>query len=322
MNDRRSRLNRARPPQALRRGAALYVAVTATTMIVSVLGLSAMAIVRIERRQASAVNTRQIARSHARSAVELALQRINGDPNWRSNYANDAETAVTSLGNASAGSISWSVVDSDGDTENADAALRLKGIGRIGSTVQVSSVGIQVAPSQLRGQASGLTNDNVDNDEWWCQYVRPTPPPGALGWRITSVEIYARTATAGQTFHVRLYKPLANNMPSVTAIDSVENIPSGSVGGWRWYPIAFSGSYWISPSEGVCLALESATASDPIDIMYNSSVSESNSALIRGYPAWQSPPDTAKALRYRIHGYYSNSNGVQPIPGAWDWDVP
>ena len=100
------------------------------------------------------MNTRQIARSHARSGVELALQRINTDPSWRSNYTNGVETTVLSLGSGSTGSVSWSLTDTDGELDNSDGVLRLRGSDRIGSTVQVSSVEVRAGETSAHASQS------------------------------------------------------------------------------------------------------------------------------------------------------------------------
>lgn len=132
-----------RKPVSRRRGVALYVSVLATATIVSVLALSAVAVVRLERKQAEAINARLAARANARSAVELALRVLNNDSNWRTTYANNAETTPVSLGPNGAGTLSWKLFDVDGNLTNADVELWLKGIGRVGDAVQVSSLQIK-----------------------------------------------------------------------------------------------------------------------------------------------------------------------------------
>ncbi len=242
------RLKWKRPPQSLRRGAALYVAVTGTTMIVSVLALSAMAIVRIERQQAVSTNERQIARSHARSGVELALQRINSDPSWRSNYANGVETTVPSLGNSSSGSISWSLSDTDADLDNSDGVLRLKGIGRVGDTVQVSSV--QIRAGEVAGllrsydNTLGAASDDVSSSKWWGQYFKPNLPADANGWVVTSVQVRIKQNVA-RWFSVRLYGAGGGNVPSGTVIESLDVHSSSVPLTFTWYTIPFAGSTWL-----------------------------------------------------------------------------
>jgi Tfp pilus assembly protein PilX len=202
--------------QPTRRGAALYVAVTATAMVVSVLALGALSVVRIERRQATTINNRLIARTHARSAVELALRSIANDSNWRTTYANNVETARQSLGANSTGTVSWVLTDVDGSLTNVDVELWLKGIGRVGDTVQVSSIRLSpddVYSDNLRSNtasdgiilgigADGATDD-LKFDSWWGQYFKPNLPAGAKYWRISRVDIVAYRRNSSRLFNVQ-----------------------------------------------------------------------------------------------------------------------
>ncbi|HYO26327.1 MAG TPA: hypothetical protein VEQ85_15405 [Lacipirellulaceae bacterium] len=313
-------------PTTLRRGAAVYMAVLSTTLIVSVLGLTAAAIVRVERREVTAINNRLAARSNARSAVELALRRIASDSNWRMTYANGVETTAQSLGASARGTVSFKLVDSDGSLTDSDTNLRIKGIGRLGSTVQVSSVQIlpgPVGPGQLRAHTttSSTSTDTLEDDKWWAQFIKPTLPSGANGWRISGIDLYIRRETGARTFRVRIYSPLATNWPS-GIIDSVDLTSNSVPTDFGWYSVPFNGAYWLDANEGVVIALETNASQQPVGLRYSSgSVSEANSALIRGNPSWNSY-ETNKALHYRIHGYYTTSDGVAPIAGTWTWDVP
>jgi Tfp pilus assembly protein PilX len=333
MNRCPPRLNRVRPPQALRRGAALYVAVTGTTMIVSVLGLSAMAIVRIERQQAMSVNARQIARSHARSAVELGLQRINSNPSWRTIYSNGVETTVPALGNNSIGSVSWSLSDADGDLANSDGVLRLKGIGRIGSTVQVSSVEVRAGETAgvLRknenvtlGIYDDSQNDTLRNNKWWTQYLIPALPTGANGWRITGVAVRARRNVAGQLFSVRLYRLSGGNF---TLLEGAEGLNSNSVpASYGWFTVPFAGTTPLEVGDGICLVLHTTSTSSPIRLSFDNDVDSPdniNSALARDRSSLDADDFTSsEALQYRIEGAYTTSDDVRAEPHTWDWDTP
>ncbi len=108
------------------------------------------------------------------------------------------------------------LVDADGNLNNADVELKLKGIGRVGESVQVSTLSlasseIPVGPTQLRSQnvLLNLTEGQLDNDHWWCQYLKPDLPSNATRWWVTSVEIYCRRVNGSRTFQVRLYEPLS-----------------------------------------------------------------------------------------------------------------
>jgi len=121
-----------------RRGAALYVAVFSTALICSLLGLAALNIVAVEREQSAQSNDMLTARMNARAAVELALHRINNDPDWRTNYVSGAETTPQQLGPNGEGTLSWVIEDSDGSLTDEDTQLSLRGIGRVGDVVQVA----------------------------------------------------------------------------------------------------------------------------------------------------------------------------------------
>jgi hypothetical protein len=320
--------------QRTRRGSAMFVAVTATAMIVSVLALAALSIVRIERRQATTINNRLIARTNARSAVELALHEIGANSTWRTDHANGVETTPRSLGVSATGSVSWILWDEDGSLTNVDTKLWLKGIGRVGNTVQVSSIRLSpddVFDNNLRSNAAsdGIIlgigadgdSDDLKSDEWWGQYFKPSLPAGAIYWRISRVDIVASRRNSNRQFNVRLYQAAANGLPNGAAIDSV-SVNSNSVSGsMNSYRADFSGEAWLAAGAGACVTLETTESQPPIRISYDTNVSASNSALIQGAPAWNSV-DTGEALEYRVYGYYRTSDEVLPLAGTWVWDSP
>ena len=303
---------------------ALYIMVMSTALIVSVLGLAGLTIVRIERKQASSMNGRLIARSNARSAVDLALRVTANDSGWRTTYTNGVESTPQSLGPNGTGTVSWVLEDTDGSLTDVDTNLRLKGIGRVGNIVQVSSIGAKtvVGPQELRSQTNqtDFSDDGVKDAKWWCQYLKVSLPAGATGWRITSVEIYCKRHRHNRTLNVRIYEPLATNMPSSTTNDSVDISSNAFSDAWQWQTIEFSGTYLLDPADGVCIAFE--TTREPIKLRYTSGgVSEPDSALIRGDDEDWDSYETDKALLYRVHGIYI-SHEMQPIMGSWLWDTP
>jgi hypothetical protein len=119
---------------------ALYALVVITALLCSVLGLAGLTVVRLEREGMQGSSDILDARQNARSAVELALRVLANDTNWRTNYSNGVETALQSLGASGTGTVSWMIEDIDGDLTDSDTELRIHGIGRVGNTVQVSSL--------------------------------------------------------------------------------------------------------------------------------------------------------------------------------------
>jgi hypothetical protein len=316
-----------------RRSAALYVAVTGTTMIVSVLALSSIAIVRIERRQATAVNSSLVARANARSAVELVLHRINSNPDWRTNYFHNVESPALPLGTASQGTVSWKITDSDGDLDNSDGVLRLKGIGRNGNTVQVSSVEIRAGETTgvLRKNeivSNGVYNDGqsgmLQQNRWWAQYFKASLPAGANGWRITSVAVRAVRNSTGRPFSVRLYRVSGGNL---TLLEGVEGLSSNSVPTtFGWYTVPFAGTTPLEVGDAIYLALYTTATTPPIRLSYDNDVDPPdniNSALARDRTNIEADDFTmSEALQYRIEGAYTTSNDVVPVAATWDWDTP
>ena len=140
-----SRRDRVRRP----RGAALYVLVLSVSLVVSLVGMAGLAVVRIERQRAAAAGELLRARANARSAVELALAVIHSDPDWRTRFTNAVETPPQTLVPGGKGAVSWILQDSDGSLAVPDTDLRLKGVGRVGSVVQVSSIKIDGTPVLL-----------------------------------------------------------------------------------------------------------------------------------------------------------------------------
>ncbi len=70
-----------------RRGS-VYIVVLGSALAVAVIGLSALAVVRINRRSARDTAGLQQARFYAQSAIEMGLFHINADPSWRTTYPN------------------------------------------------------------------------------------------------------------------------------------------------------------------------------------------------------------------------------------------
>jgi hypothetical protein len=277
------------------------------------------------------INNRLIARTYARSAVELALRTIANNSNWRTTHANNVESPRQSLGANSTGTVSWVLTDVDGSLTNVDVELWLKGIGRVGETVQVSSIRLspdEVYSDNLRSNAGSdgilgiggdKASDDLKFDDWWGQYFKPNLPAGAKYWRISRVDIIAYRRNSNRLFNVRLYRAGASRLPAGSAIDSVSVNSNSLSTSMQTYGVNFSGAAWLNATDGACITLETTESQPPIRISYDTNVSAENSALIHGNPTWTSS-DTDDGLEYRVYGYYRTSDEVHPLAGTWLWD--
>ena len=142
----------------LRRGSS-YVALLGVSMIVTVIGLSALTAARIRRRAAEGTNDAAEACLYAQSAVDLALFWIGSDLFWRYRYASDAWTQERAIGR---GTFSFKLVDElDGSlTNDPEHPVRLHAKATVGDAVRIYSVLLQSEG------ASGPSSPNMLTPTW------------------------------------------------------------------------------------------------------------------------------------------------------------
>jgi hypothetical protein len=125
----------------LRRGS-IYIFVLFASMLLVVVGLSTIAVARLQERQTGMGNDGVQAEVLAESAVEFALTKLAADPNWRTTYTGNVETTPVPCG---PGTISFKLVDEiDANLSDAPAdPVRVYGFGRVGTATRVYSVLLQ-----------------------------------------------------------------------------------------------------------------------------------------------------------------------------------
>lgn len=113
-----------------RRGS-VYLMVLGAAVIVTILGLSALTAVRIQRRSADGLGDFAEARRYAQSAIELGLLAIHDDPDWRENQLNGNWITDKAIGR---GTYSLDGIDPlDGDlADDSSDPLVLTGSGNVG----------------------------------------------------------------------------------------------------------------------------------------------------------------------------------------------
>ncbi|MHC4064703.1 MAG: hypothetical protein ACYSUI_09410, partial [Planctomycetota bacterium] len=96
--------------------------------LVAVIGLSALTLARIEHRTGQGTSDQAEARLYARSAIEMGLFWMNGNPEWRTGLPNGAWATKQPIGN---GSFTLEGIDRvDADLANSDSdSLDLVGTG-------------------------------------------------------------------------------------------------------------------------------------------------------------------------------------------------
>ncbi len=122
-----------------RRSASAYLVVLASAVLVTVIGISACLLQRVQLHGAQAGMARETARVLARSAVEIGLLRVETKSDWRTLYGNGFWVTDQPLG---AGILSLEAVDpSDGDiTDSESDSVLLIGTGVVGEARHCAQV--------------------------------------------------------------------------------------------------------------------------------------------------------------------------------------
>jgi len=121
------------------RTGSVYIFLLLVAMLVTVIGLSAVAVERVKGRESAASNDWGEAGVLAQAGIEHALVVMNGNSAWRTLLANNTPGTAVTMGR---GTYQWKFVDeADGDLiNNASQPVRLYGIGRVGQATRLVSV--------------------------------------------------------------------------------------------------------------------------------------------------------------------------------------
>ena len=184
-----------------RRRGSIYAVVLAMAILVSLIGLSAVAVGRINLRTASAGGDAASAELLALSAVEHAASVVNSDSNWRLNYVHDELIPPVPLG---PGEFTWKLQDGtldeivprDGVPDDTDGSLsgglqpaRVVGIGRVGDARRAYSVVLIPAGPNILGNPgieSGVTPYEPDAGNCQLEVISSVVHNGVRGLAVRS----------------------------------------------------------------------------------------------------------------------------------------
>ena len=138
-----------------RRRAASYVFFLGTAMLVTVIGLSSLMLVRVQRRGAETANDMASARFYAQSAIEYGFARINEDPDWRTTLGTGTWVNNQAIGSGYLELKAEFVADGDANPDNDP--LVLKGRGYSGPAEHRAEVTVIVSGDELIIQPGSWT---------------------------------------------------------------------------------------------------------------------------------------------------------------------
>lgn len=144
----------ARPVPRSRRGS-VYVAILGVAMLVTLIGMAALAATRMQRVAATANIDMIKARSYAESATELAMLVTASDSTWRTDYTSGSWFANTTIGD---GTYSISVVDPlDGNLSNRPTdPVTVTATGSKGQATQMVQVSLQASGPPIDALAMAI----------------------------------------------------------------------------------------------------------------------------------------------------------------------
>lgn len=311
-----------------RRGS-VYLAVTGTAILVSLIGLTSLHLSRLELDSSISQSDRAYARHLAHSGVEFAMGAIDVDPSWRSNYTHGQESTRDPIGTSE--DIVFRFLDNtDGNLANdSDQEVEIEGIGRYGnaefrySVTYAPSVSSeqQVATVVASYDSATDAEEEIDNDAFVGQHFVANLPAGVMSWSVTSIDIYlSGHGAANGTLNVNFYNSDGSGHPNtlIETVSVAENtLPDKDSPDWHGF--AFSSVTGLSPSGGYSVTLEGAGGGKDAIARYDTGVTQTDSHLVRGgWGSWT--PSTGQSLRYRINGVYTTSVGTGPFtitPGSW-----
>ena len=236
-----------------RRKASLYVAVLGVTLIVSMIGLSAMQVAHLQLRSARTGSDRRETRLLAASAIEHAVAEFNTNSNWQTDYVLDTEYPTKPVA-AGGGTFTWKLVDV------GSGQLRLDGIGRVGEAQCILSVDLET-PASLDGGLLVGGNLTVDASNSITVNGAPLVCNGTVNNSGTiTADVEAQSITgAGTITGTQTAPAAARNLPKSQAVlDYYTSLgtaitPPGIAGGEIYEALLspFSNPYGVANTHGV-----------------------------------------------------------------------
>ncbi len=303
----------------------VYIVVLGTAMFVTVVGMSALLMARINTRITNADRDIVKARYYAQSLIEVGMLKAMTDPNWRTTHTNDIwstdytwdETVVT-----------YKFVDeNDADlADNPADPVRLYAKATVNDAVRIYSVVLrQVGASSETSEIllsshdpGGTSSDMIQEWYWHSQYFQPSLPPGTTSWSVTRVRFQAEISGNGSDgiTKVQLRTEDGSSLPTSTVLEEKLMNETDLTSSPTWQEFAFSGVSGISPTAGLCLVFEWAggNQSARVEIDYGSTNGGHQTSGDQG-STWV--PSSSESVVHYVYGKYITDPPFTPVAGTW-----
>lgn len=137
-----------------RRGSA-YVLVLSIALVVLTVGLSVLALARVETRMVRETNEWTEAALLASAAVEHAVNTLDQTPSWRTTFTHDTQAYSHALGS---GTMSWKLIDPTDTSLSNDQhdPVVIRGRGQVGGAIRIYSLRMHPAGDTIGPLSSSI----------------------------------------------------------------------------------------------------------------------------------------------------------------------
>jgi hypothetical protein len=207
-----------------RRAGAAYLLVLSAGMLMSVIGLGILTASRSATRSAGQAADLDEAALLAEAGVEWGMAAVAANASWRTTYASGIEAAAKTVGR---GTVTFKLVDeTDGNlSNNASDAVRLYGVGRVGSATRVYSVPLAGTGASLDVLKTAVhAGTNLTITENLSPVGGPLSANGTVtvnGGKTVTGDVQGTALTlSGTVTGAKTTLPAALAMPQSTAFDT------------------------------------------------------------------------------------------------------
>lgn len=264
-------------------------------------------------------------RSTALVTAAAALEQLNADLAYATAFSARSATAVTfqvpdRTGDGLPDTITWSWNNAAATATltrqfNTGAAVTLASNVRDFSlaydtrTAQSPGPNVTSPETLLSSFVPAIgTNQDVDQNHFFAQYIRPTLPANALSWSITRVMLYAQAAgpKKGVT-NIQIQTADSTDLPSGNVVDTFSLDESSLSGGYSWSTFTYANATGLSPSTGACVVAVWVSDAQSVTVQSGAVLLPANTNLYDTTPDggknWNS--SSSNALAHYVYGTYT-----------------
>lgn len=162
-----------------------------------------------------------------------------------------------------------------------------------------------------------LKDQKIKSNEWCAQYFTPDLPDNVLSWKITRVQIRAKTSGAADgVFAIQIRTADADQKPTTTVIAETTVNESSLGAAFDWVSVDIGPLADLDPSAGYCVVVKHVSGEgEAAKIEYEKDgdpmTPDSHWMKTKDGGASWSDPENTKDMRFFVHGTYTTQGAPQ-----------